>query len=430
LIARLAKISALRVISRTSVMLYKNADKPLKQIAGELRVDGVLEGSVLASGGHIRLTADLIDVRSERSLWAETYERSISDIVSLQSELARAVAGEIRARITPDEAKRLASVRPVDPQAYRTYLKGRSLISRWSDFSAENIGNAVTAFKEVVQSEPGFAPAWASLAEAYMNQAVWMYVPAEPTMRAARDAADRAIALDDGFSLGHGMRAFVAAIYEWDWERARKEFERAIELEPSNVEAWLWQPCYLTALGKHDEAIAAARRAIDVAPMVIDWQIQLGWDLHYARRYDDSITQLKTVLDREPKNSGALMVLVWNYAAKHATSELRATRDKFLALAPPGEPIVESSVFVALPPEEQLKLVALWEERARTGFADAYVIATMHAALNNIDQAFAWLDTAFNQRSVNIYTMNIDPMIDPLRKDSRFPHYVERLRLP
>ena len=297
LIANLAKIGALKVISRTSAMRYKGSDKPLPEIARELGVDAVIEGSVLRVGDRVRITAQLIEAATDQYLWAESYERELEDILLLQREVARAITSEIQVEVTADETKRLVDARPVDPQAHNAYLRGRY---HWNKRTAADVTRGMNYFRQAADIDPGYAPAYAGLADSW-NALGWYSVEApRDVYPKARAAALRALAIDGGLAEAHISLAVTAFRFDWDWSEAEREFQRALELHPGYASAHHWYGAYLSAMGRHDEAIAEATRALELDPFALIVNTWLGMDFYFARQNDRALQQLRTTAELIP----------------------------------------------------------------------------------------------------------------------------------
>ena len=264
LITDLGKIGALRVISRTSVMQYKGTKKPLPQIARELNVDAIVEGTVQRSDNRVRITANLLHAPTDRHLWAETYERDLRDVLALQDEVARAIASEIQIKVTPNEQVRLASARPLNPEAYRLYLQGRYYFSKRT---LPAFDKSVQLFQQVLEKEPSSALAYAGLAESYGITPFYGGALPKVAFPKAKAAALKALELDGSLAEAHASLAFVLLYWDWDWLAAERELKRAIELNPSYVTAHHWYAEYLGAMGRHDQAIAEIKRAQELDPL-------------------------------------------------------------------------------------------------------------------------------------------------------------------
>jgi serine/threonine-protein kinase len=299
LITNLAQIKALRVISRTSVMRYKGTNKPLRQIARELNVDAIVEGSVQPSGSHVRITAELVDASTDRSLWAKSYERDLADVLGLQDEIGEAVVREIQVEITPQERARLiTSPRQVKPDAYEAYLRGRYF---WNRVTEEAVTKAIGFFQEAVEKDPGYAPAYAGLADCYsiLGSTILGAVQPRDAMPKAKAAALKALEIDGTVAEAHASLALATWRYDWDWVTGEREFKRAIELSPGYSAAHQWYGWYLYGLGRVDESLAELTRAQQADPLSVWIHSNKGLALYFGRRYDRSIEQLTATLDMD-----------------------------------------------------------------------------------------------------------------------------------
>jgi serine/threonine protein kinase/tetratricopeptide (TPR) repeat protein len=307
LISSLAQIGALKVISRTSVMRYKGTTRPLPEIARELHVDAVVEGSVQRAGGRVRITAQLIHGATDRHLWAKAYEGELSDVLRLQSEVARAISNEIRIQVTPEERVRLNSARRVKPEAHEAYLLGRYHRSRLNE---TDLKQAIAHFERAIQLDPQYAAAYAGLSEAWLERGVWGAAALREDEATARAAALKAIALDDKLPDAHSALGFVKYHYDWDWVGAEKEFHTALSLDPSNLQAHRAYSVMLMALGRFSDAIAEVARAREVDPLSSDIESTYGRVLYRARRYDEALQHLLRAIELDPHNFGAFGRLV------------------------------------------------------------------------------------------------------------------------
>ena len=308
LISDLAKIAALRVISRTSAMRYKGANRPLPEIARELRVDAVVEGTALHAGDRVRISVQLIEAASDRTLWSERYERNLTDILTLQSEVARAIAAEIKIKVTPEEQSRLAHDAPVVPAAHVAYLKGRY---HWNRYSSRSLKTSVAMFEESLGADPNYALAWAGLAESHEAMAnTGMVAPAEGYLK-AREAALKGLAIDPDNAQMHATLAYVARFYDWDWAAAEREFQRAIRLNPGFGLGRARYANLLAGLGRFEEAVAMVEPLIALDPQSLILYTAVGDAMFFARLYERSIEyygkclELEPAFQRGPHGSGA-----------------------------------------------------------------------------------------------------------------------------
>jgi TolB-like protein/Flp pilus assembly protein TadD len=295
LIANLAKIGALKVISRTSAMRYKDTDKPLPEIAQELGVDGIVEGSVLRAGDRVRITAQLIDAETDQHIWAETYERDLRDVLALQSQVAEAVAQEIRITVTPQEHKRLTSSGIVDPAAHEAYLKGRFY---WNKRTVKSLKRGLHYFEEAIEKDPGYASAYAGLADSY-NLLGAYGLPVNETLPKAKTAATKALELDKDLAEAHASLGMLRRL-DWDWLGAEEELKRAIQLNPGYASARHWYATLLSSAERHEEAIAEIRKAHELDPLSLIINADMASVFHYARQHDLAIEQSRKTLDLDP----------------------------------------------------------------------------------------------------------------------------------
>jgi len=338
LITNLGQTSPLRVIARTSVNQYQRTKKPVREIARELRVDVVMEGTITHSGDRIRVTANLIQVSPERHIWARTYERNFLDALALQNEIAGAIAGEIQGKLTPPQQSRLASSRPVNPEAQLAYWKARYFLHGGRDSDPEGARKSVEYSEQAVRIDPGYAPAYAGLARSYARLSyMGRAVPGEAMIR-AKTAAKRAIALDEDLAEAHVALATVFLNYDWDWAGAEREARRAIGLNPSDAEAHHMLVLCLAAVGRVDEAVVEVKRIRELDPLSfrINWEV--GRKLYFARKYDEALTELRRAADMQPDSSSVAFYAVKSYLKKGLVDQAIAAdcqrRNKTAALPP------------------------------------------------------------------------------------------------
>jgi TolB-like protein/DNA-binding winged helix-turn-helix (wHTH) protein/Flp pilus assembly protein TadD len=304
LITSLAQVHALRVISRTSVMQYRRANKALPRIAEELDVDAVVEGTVSRAGDRVRITAQLIQATTDRHLWAQSYEREMRDVLSLQREVAAAIAQAVEVKLRPEEQRRLTRASAaVQPEAYEAYLKGRFY---WSKRSPETSLKAVGYFQQAIERDPAYAPAYSGLSDTYRAFDVQGLAPPRECMPKAEDAARKALALDDTLAEAHASLAGVLYRYDWDWDGAEREFRLSLELEPNYAEGHRAYAVYLMTVRRHEEALAEARRARELSPLSLVINTELGLALVRLGRYDEAIEQLQKTLEIDPKFARAV----------------------------------------------------------------------------------------------------------------------------
>ena len=429
LITSLAKIKALRVISRTSAMQYKGARKSLPQIARELNVDAVIEGSVLRSGERIRITAQLIHAASDQHLWAESYERDFRDILSLQSDIARQVADEVRIILTPEERARLGSARQVNPKAHEWYLIARY---HWNKRTEESVKKALSYFQTAIDSDPTYAQGYAGLADSYNILGYYNALLPIEAYPKGKAAALKALELDDSLAEPHATLGVVKRDFEWDWSGAEEEFQRAVELNPGCVEAYHWRGTLFSMLGRHAEALREKKRALVMDPLSVVIRTDLARMFYFSRDYDQSLEQYQAALDMDPNFGHAHLWLSHVYEQKglfeQAISELktglRLSSDNTFALAKLGH-----GYAMAGRRDEAHAVLNQLNALSSQRYVSPYDVAMVHVGLRQNDEAFAWLQRAFEQRSLWLGYLNVEPQLDPLRSDPRFQELLRHVGL-
>ena len=430
LISDLGQISALRVISRTSVMGYKHARKPLPEIARELNVDAVVEGTVLRSGDQVRITAQLIDASADRHLWSQSYEGGLKDTLALQSEVARAIADQIRINLNPQERAALKAAKVVNPEAYEDYLKGRFF---WNKRTADGLKIAQTYFGRAIDEDPKYAPAYSGLADTYALLGDWQYAVIIPKVAfpKAKAAAIKAIELDDSLGEAHNSLAFCLDGFDWNFDAAGKEFHRAIELNPSYATAHHWYAWHLSLFGRYDEALGEMRKAQNLDPLSLIINSDLAELLIIAHSYDESIRQSLKVIEMDPDFALAHNQLGQAYLQKHMHDQAVAELQKAVQLSTNSPTCMANlaRAYVASgKPSEAVNLLSDLKRRSNSTYSNAAEIAVIYASLGDADQAMTWLEKGYEQRFNP--SVLLRPGFDPLRSDPRFKDLVRRIGLP
>ena len=432
LITNLAKIGALRVISRTSVMQYRGVRRPLPEIARELNVDAVVEGSVLRSGNRVRITAQLIRAATDQHLWAESYERDLRDVLSLQSEVARAIANEIQIKLTPQDQARLASVRSVDPEAYQLYLKGRFY---WNKRTEESLKKGIEYFHQAIDLDPNYALAYAGLADCYglLGWDLFGSLPPREALPIAKAAAKKALEIDDNLAEAHNSLAWTKLVFDWDWLGAQSEFKRAIELNPGYAAAHHWYAECLAGMGRYDEALAEIKRAQESDPLSLIISAVVGWILYFNRQHDQAIVQFQKALELDPNFWVAHWCLGRAYEQKAMFAEAVAEFQKAIDLSA-GSPLALAALghayAVSGKTTEAQRVLNELKESSKRRYVSLYGIAAIHAGLGEHDQAFEWLEKAYEERSGWLVWLKSEPVSDVLRSDPRFQNLLRRVGLP
>ena len=429
LITDLGQISALRVISRTSVMPYKRVRKPLGQIAHELNVDAIVEGTVLRSGNQVRITAQLIEADTDKHLWANSYQGDLRDTLALQNQVARAIAERIRISLNPQEEAALKSAKVVNPDAYVAYLKGRYF---WNRRTADGLKASVAYFNQAVDEDANYAPAYSGLADAYALLGDWQYavMTTKEALPKAKAAAAKALELDSSLGEAHNSLAFCLDGFDWDFESADKEFRRAIELNPSYATAHHWYAWHLALVGKNDEAIAEMKRAQNLDPLSLIINADLAELLVIAHSYDQSIEQSRKTIEMDPNFALAHNQLAVAYIQKEMYGDAILELEKAIRLSG-ASPICTANLARTYAASgkrsEALKLLSDLKMGSNVAYSRATEIAMVYAALGDKDQTMSWLEKGYQER-FNPGVL-LRPAFDPLRSDPRFRNLLGRIGL-
>ncbi|MEK6323140.1 MAG: protein kinase [Acidobacteriota bacterium] len=423
IISNLGRIRALKVISRTSVMRYKGSPKSLPEIARELNVDAVIEGSVQRSGGRVRVTAQLIHAATDAHLWASDYDRDLTDVLKLQSEVARAVADEIRIQVTAEERARLASARSVDPQAQEAFLLGRYHFSKRNE---QDLKQAIEYFERATQLAPDYAAAYAGLSDAWLQRGIFGATDFKEVESLSRTAALKAIGLDAQLAEAHISLANIKFDYDWDWAGAEQEVRRALELDPGSLQAHIVYGHLLMALGRHNEAIGEGQSAEQLDPLSSESQSALGRFLYRARKYEEAVPHLKRAVELEPRSVGA------NFRLGDVYAQLGRYDEAIAAFERIGELRLNERNFHAGIARVYALMGRQREARQMIGGvkADAINIAAVYATLGDKDEAFKILEKAVEQRNSLLVFLKEDPPFEKLHSDPRWKELLRRMNFP
>jgi serine/threonine protein kinase/tetratricopeptide (TPR) repeat protein len=433
MIMNLSKISALKVISRTSVMQYKGVKEPLPQIARELNVDAVVEGSVLKAQGRVRITAQLIDASTDRLLWAQSYDEDLKDVLALQAHVAQAIAAEIQVKLNPQEQTRLATVRPVEPEAYEAYLKGRSY---WNRRNREAVLKGLEYFQEAARIDPTYALAYAGVADSYVVLESNQWLSPGAAVPQARAAALRALEIDGTLAEAHTSLASIAEA-DWDWATAEREYKRALELNPSYATAHQWYSYFLSKMGRHEEAVAQARRGVELDPRSLIIKVNVGQVLYTARRYDEAEKELLKILEVDPKFWPAHYCLGATYVQKGRFQEAIAELRRATVLSP-GDDAVSDAVLAALGytyarsgrKAEAQKVLDELKKLSSQRYVSGYRLALSYLSLGEKGEAIKRLEKAYKEHDPWVTWMGTEPMFEPIRSDPRIQDLLRRMNLP
>ena len=426
LITALAKIHSLKVISRTSVMRFKGARRPLNEIARALDVDAVVEGSVLQAGGKVRVTAQLLDARQDRHIWADSYERELTDVLALQGQVAKAVAEQIRTTLTPQEDASFSQNRPLNAEAYRKLLLGRFFFNKRN---VPSVQKAVAYFEESVAADPNYAPAWASLALAYTSLGTDMeIVPPETVSAKARNAAAKAIAIDDSLAEAHDALAHIKMWFEWDWSGAEKEYRRAIDLDPNGGRGHRSYSALLRVTKRFDEAVAENKRAIELDPLDVLSRAHLAWIYCDQRHPKECLEQSRSVLEMEPSATAMYLFIGSAYAQQGNYTEALAAFEKAKDEYNPDYLVAMAVAWVNSGHKDRAEAaLRQLQSLSSTRYLSPFAVAEVNAGLGNRDAAFAWLERAYRERAAGMVGLQVSIPLDPLRSDPRFVDLTRRV---
>jgi len=421
LITELAQVHALRIISRTSAMIYKGTHKPLPEIARELHVDAIVEGSVLRSGDKVRITAQLVEAATDRHLWAKSFDRDLRDVLTLQSDVARNIAHEIQVNVTPQEEARLARSRPVKPAAHEDYLKG---LYYWNQFTDQGMKKATEYFQQAIAEDPDYALAYVGLADAYHESA--NATPNE-LMPKAKAAVLKALELDSTLGEAHATLGWIKWVYDWDWPGAELEFRRSIELEPDSG-AGMYAD-YLDAMGRFEEGMRQHKRARESDPISLIGSSNVAYGFYLARQYDRAIEHFKKTLEIDPGFALAHMSLADLYWRKGMYKEYVAELQEGLRLGGYGQQAEGvGRAFRSSGPKGAaiFRLQSLKQQRSQ-GYVPASSIAAAYLRLGEKDNAVTWLEKAYEERDPELAWARVEPVWDGLRSEPRFVDLMRRM---
>jgi TolB-like protein/DNA-binding winged helix-turn-helix (wHTH) protein/Tfp pilus assembly protein PilF len=427
LITDLAQNSNLRVISRTSVMRYKGTRRPLPEIAKELGVDAIVEGTMERSGNRVRVRAQLIRASDDRHLWAESFERDLPDVLGLESEVASSIARQVQMRLLWEHPP---ANRKINPAAYEAYLKGRYV---WNRRSESALQEGIQFFKQAIALEPTYAEAYSGLADSYTTLGYLSYLPPREAFPLARAAAKKALSLDAALAEPHASLAYVNFYFDWNWPIAEAEFKKAIALNPNYATAHDYYCYFLTAMQRPAEAKEEIERALQLDPLSVPINTDIGFQMFYVENYDGAIEQLKKTLQMNPKYPLAHLWLGRSYQQKRmfdeSMAEYQATDSALpnwvVTIAGIGnlQGLARKNVDARL---TLAKLNAMSESK----YVTPYGVALVYAGMGNKDEAFRWLEKAFDDRANWLVWLQFDPRWEALRADPRYAEMVHRMGFP
>jgi TolB-like protein/Tfp pilus assembly protein PilF len=429
LITDLAQIGSLKVISRTSSMQYKQTKKSLPQIARELNVDGIVEGTVQRSGERVRITAQLIHGPSDKHLWANSYDREIKDVLRLESDVADEISEQI-GHVASAQSGRPARELSISAEAHESYLKGRY---HWNQRTESGLRAGVQDFQKAIELQPDYPEAYAGLADSYITLANWRFIAGKEAYPRAEAAARKALELDDHLAEAQTSLAYASFLYDWDWSGAEQRFRRAIELSPNYATAHHFYSIYLMAAGRHAEAQAEIRRAQELDPLSLIINSVVGWIYYHGRQYDLDIQQCERTVEMDPNYAPALMDLGMIYMRTGDYPRALAQFERAQAIA--GDTSVVLSYLAQVRAlsgnqSEARKILRRLEKPSTPMFVSAWDLALIYAALGEKEKALTQLEKAADQRVGWIVLLGVDPALDSLRAEPRFRALQRRVHIP
>jgi serine/threonine-protein kinase len=427
LIAELAQIRALRVISRTSVMRFKGTTQSIPEVAAVLGVNTIIEGSVAQVGGRVRVTAQLIDAKTDEHLWAQSYERDMSDVLALQSEVARAIADEVKVELTPDETARLASSTAVDPRAYDLYMRGRY---HWYRRTDSDLRRALELFQQAVDIQPDWALGYAALAQTNLVMASWSALPPGEAYPRARDIAQKALEIDPDLGSAWACLGGVESEWHWDWKKADEYFRKAIELEPNNASSHQWYSEFLVTRGRFDEAIEHIDVAEKIDPLATIVTTVKAWNYYVMGDFDRAIAECERVIAMDSTFTGAYLVLAdaCRFAEQH--DRAAAAYARFYGFSVPGAAEGIRAAYAGGGMDAVIRaMIAGYRQASETQYVSPADIGFRFAAIGEADSAMVWLERAYVKRAYPIASSAVLPDCEPICKDPRFIDLLQRMKL-
>ena len=428
LIAVLSKINGLRVVARTSAMRFKGEKATAGRIGEELKVGSLIEGSVRKSKNRVRITVELVDTHSEEQLWNETYDRDLQDVFSVQSDIAQQVAKALELRLGVRESSALRQQQTQSPEAYSLYLKGRN---RWNLRSEHDVNRAIKYFEEAIGKDPGYALAYAGLADCYSILGYYGYRRASVVSPRAKELAEKALSLDENLAEPHASLGQVLMNYYFDWGRSGSELDRALELNPSYATAHFWRATHYMSHGRFDDCLAEVKKAVELDPLSMIILTDAAKDFYLSRHYDEAIDQYKKSLHVDPNFPIAYKGLAEVYAQKGMNDEAILEIEKAIELSAKSVFILDDLGYIyarAGRKEDAMKVLEDLDRTSADEYVPAYGRVVIHAALGDKEKALAWLEKAYEERSFLVY-LKVDPAFDALREEERFVNILEKMGL-
>ncbi|HET9294209.1 MAG TPA: protein kinase [Gemmatimonadales bacterium] len=430
LIAALARVEGLSVASRTSVFALKGKPQDVRATGALLGAAWVLEGMVRRAGDRLRVMAQLTSTEDGRLLWSERFDRTFADMFAIQEEIARTIVDTLRATSFADLTSPVARRYTRNIAAYGLYLKGRYA---WNKRTQDGVAESIHFFERAIAEDPGYAPAYAGLSDAYALQLDYRSVPVDEGMAHAKEYARKALAIDESVAEAHASLAWTLFIHDWDWAGAGREFRRAIELDPRYPSAHQWFSFLLVTAGRFEEALIHVRTALELDPASVSIRRSVGWAHYYARRYDEARYHLTRAIAMNPTAEETYRILGITLAATAHWAEAEHAIREGMALPGPKVPSTEAALGYVLARSgrraEAEQILAAIEEQHKTGYVSAVVFATLYLGLDRPQEALDWMEQAYEERRGWMAYLKVNPMVDPLRGEPRFEALVRKMRL-
>jgi serine/threonine-protein kinase len=430
LINTLATLPKLRVMAQSTVSRFRAREIDPQAVGRELGVRAVLTGRIMQSGGSLRIGTELVDVATGSQLWGAQYDRKPGDIFVVQDEIASEISGKLRLRLTRAEKKQLTKHHTQNAEAYRLYLKGRHHWNRWTE---EGFYKAIEHFQQAVENDPGYALAYAGLADCYVLLGWNSYMPPKDAFPRSKAAAKASLQLDPGLAEAHTPLAALLWLDDWEWDRAQTEFERSLELSPTYPTANHWYAEYLMTMGRHEEAMVRIKKSQDLDPLSLIISVAVGWALYFARRYDEAIEQLRRTVDLDPNYPVAYWILGVSLR-KTGCYELAIKEGEKGVRLSGGSPLMRAALAHTLGaagrPKEALQILDELTELAKEKYVAPYFFAGIHIGLGESERAIEYLQKCYEEHSHWLIYLHLDPSMDDLRDNPDFQALLRRVGLP
>ncbi|MDH5386609.1 MAG: tetratricopeptide repeat protein, partial [Candidatus Aminicenantes bacterium] len=429
IIAKLSRIPGWKVMNRTSAMLYKKTDKDIKNIGQELNVTTILSGSMRKEKDDIRVSAQLINVEDSFLLWSDVYERKFDRVFEIQSDIAEEIAKALKTELSPEEKEGIKKKSTESIEAYDLYLRGRYF---WNKRTTEGFQKSLEYFQKAIEKDQTFAPAYTGIADYFNLIGYYDFLPPKDAFPKAKDAAEKALELDETLAEAHTSLAFMKTYYEWDWEGAEKSYIRAIELNPSYATAHIFYAELLATIGRHNESIAEVKRAQELDPASTAIRRALGGAFLFARRYDKAIEEYQNAIEMDPSSFVPHFYLTFPYAMKGLHDEAIAEARKAMKLSgrsPAMMCVLSYAYAISGKQAEAKKLLIEINALSKKIYISPAIIGLIYVGFGEKDEAFEWLEAAYQQRDHWLYQLKVAPWLDSLRQDSRFKEMLRKMNL-